>query len=329
MKISKEIRIALLGVAAIVAFVFGYNYLKGTGLFSSTKNVFVEYENVQGLTPASYVQLRGFTIGSVKNIELSKRDPSKVLVCLSIDKTLSIPVDTRAKIVSLDLLGTKAVALELGRSTEQVKDGQTISGMMENGMIESLGASAQPAIENAKNTIASLDQTIQSINTILDAETQQNLKSTIGNLNHTMKEFSQFATELNGQRQKISLLLDNLNSFAGNLNKNNTTITNVLHNAETTTANLSKLELQSTINELKDALEGMKATLNKMNNGTGSMALLMNDDKLYRNLKNTLATANNLLYDINARPSRYINVNVFGKKQKNECPPQQAPNSND
>ena len=124
-------------------------------------------------------------------------------------------------------------------------------------------------------------------------------------------------------------MLDNLNSFAGNLNKNNTTITNVLHNAETTTANLSKLELQSTINELKDALEGMKATLNKMNNGTGSMALLMNDDKLYRNLKNTLATANNLLYDINARPSRYINVNVFGKKQKNECPPQQAPNAND
>ena len=182
MKISKEIRIGLLGIAAIVAFVFGYNYLKGTGLFSSTKNIFVEYENVQGLTPASYVQLRGFTIGSVKNIELSKRDPSKVLVCLSVDKTLAIPVDTRAKIVSLDLLGTKAVSLELGRSSEQVQNGQTISGMMESGMIESLGASAQPAIENAKNTIASLDQTIQSINTILDAETQKSVVELIEGL---------------------------------------------------------------------------------------------------------------------------------------------------
>ena len=170
---------------------------------------------------------------------------------------------------------------------------------------------------------------IQQINEILDEETQRNLKSTVSNLNQTMISFNQFANELNGQRQKISSLIENLNAFATNLNKNNNTITRVLQNAETTTGNLSKLDLESTINELKSTLEGMQTTLNKMNNGNGSLALLMNDDKLYKNLKNTLATANNLLYDINARPSRYIHVNVFGKKQKNECPPQPALNAND
>jgi phospholipid/cholesterol/gamma-HCH transport system substrate-binding protein len=76
-------------------------------------------------------------------------------------------------------------------------------------------------------------------------------------------------------------------------------------------------------------LGDLQTTINKVNNGNGSLAMLMNDDKLYKNLKNTLSTANNLLYDINARPSRYINVNIFGKKQKNECPPLPAPNAND
>jgi phospholipid/cholesterol/gamma-HCH transport system substrate-binding protein len=248
---------------------------------------------------------------------------------MSVEKSIAIPEDSKASIVSLDLLGTKAIQLSPGKSTNLIKDKETMIGSVEVGMIDQLGAAATPAIETAKNTMASLDKTIQQINEILDEETQRNLKSTVSNLNQTMISFNQFANELNGQRQKISSLIENLNAFATNLNKNNNTITRVLQNAETTTGNLSKLDLESTINELKSTLEGMQTTLNKMNNGNGSLALLMNDDKLYKNLKNTLATANNLLYDINARPSRYINVNVFGKKQKNECPPQPAPNAND
>jgi phospholipid/cholesterol/gamma-HCH transport system substrate-binding protein len=98
---------------------------------------------------------------------------------------------------------------------------------------------------------------------------------------------------------------------------------------EATTANLKKVDFDATMDELKTTMNELQKTLGKINNGTGSMALLMNDDKLYKNLKNTLATANNLLADVNARPSRYINVAIFGKKNKNDCPPQPAPNAKD
>lgn len=328
-QLSKEIKIGILGVIAILLFVFGYNYLKGSGLFSTSRTVKVIYDNVQGLTPASYVQVQGFTVGAVKSIHLSKTNPGKVEVVMNVDKSIEIPVDSKARIVSLDLLGTKAVNLIKGTSTSLVKNNELIAGDIELGTIESLGASAGPAIDNVKTTIASLDQTITSVNTILDANTQRNLQNAIADMSKTMKEFSQFANELNAQRAKIGTLLDNLNAFSTNLNKNNTTINKVLTNAEVTTSNLSKLNFESTLNELKTTMDGLQTTLNKINNGNGTMSLLLNDDKLYKNLKNTLSTANNLLYDINARPSRYINVNVFGKKQKNECPPAPAPNSND
>lgn len=328
-KITKEIKLAILGIASISMFVLGYKYLKGTGVFSSTKTIFAEYDNVQGLTPASYVQLKGFTVGSVKDIQLSKEHAGKVKVTLFVNKDLNVPIDSKAMIVSLDLLGTKAVNLIPGTSTTSLKDNEMIAGNIELGTIESLGSSAGPAIDGAKQTLANLDNTITSVNNILDAQTQNNLKSSIASLSTTMKDFSQFANELNTQRTKISSLLDNLNTFSSNLNKNNTTINNVLKNAEVTTSNLSKVDLESTVNELKSTLNDLQTTLKKVNNGNGSLALLMNDDKLYKNLKNTLATANNLLYDVNARPSRYINVNLIGKKQKNECPPQPAPNTND
>lgn len=329
LNISKEIKIGLLGIAAILMFVFGYNYLKGSGVFSSTKIIKAEYDNVLGLTPASYVQLQGFTIGAVKTISLSTVHPGKVQVEMTIDKDLNIPVDSKAKIVSLDMLGTKAVAIELGNSKTNIKENEMMAGEIELGTLEGLGAAATPAIENINKIISTLDTTVHNINNILDANTQSNLKSAIASLNNTMKDFSQFSNELNAQRSKLTGTLNNLNSFSDNLAKNNATITRVLNNADATTNNLSKVNFESTVSELKRTLENLQTTINKMNSGQGSLALLMNDDKLYKNLKNTLSTANNLLYDINARPSRYINVNIFGKKQKNECPPAPAPNAND
>jgi phospholipid/cholesterol/gamma-HCH transport system substrate-binding protein len=327
--ISKEIKIALLGICAILLFVFGYKYLKGSGVFSSTKIVMAEYDNVQGLTPASYVQLKGFTVGTVKTIQLSVEHPDKVLVIMSVDKKLMIPDDSKASIVSLDLLGTKAVNLVLGTSAKSIEENQLIQGDITAGTIESLGASATPAIDSAKITIASLNKTIQNINKILDVNTQNNLKSTLSDMSKTMKDFSEFANQLNAQSAKIASLIASLNSFAANLDKNGATITHVLNNVEATTANLKKVDFDAPMDELKTTMNELQKTLGKINNGTGSMALLMNDDKLYKNLKNTLATANNLLADVNARPSRYINVAIFGKKNKNDCPPQPAPNAKD
>lgn len=329
MKLSKEVRIGILGAAAIVLFVVGYNYLKGTGVFSTTKNIRAEYDNVQGLTAASYVQIQGYTVGAVKKISLSKEHPGKILVEMSVDEDIDLPIDSKARIVSLDLLGGKAVSIVMGHSPTLAKNNQMMSGEIELGTIESLGTSVSPAIDNANRVLRSLDTTVHGINNILDENTQANLKQTIAKLSSTMTELNQFANELNMQRTKISSTLNNLNSFSTNLNSNNARINKIINNADVTTNNLSRVNFEETVNELKRTLNSLNTTIGKMNNGNGTLALLMNDDKLYKNLKNTLSTANNLLYDINARPSRYINVNIFGKKQKNDCPPQPAPNAND
>ena len=328
-QISKEIKIALLGICAILLFVFGYNYLKGTGVFSSTKMLRAEYDNVQGLTPASYVQIQGFTVGSVKDIQLSKEHPGKVEVFITVDKDMMIPEDSRANIVSLDLLGTKAVNLVKGLSSREAADNQLIEGEVTMGTIESLGATATPAIDSAKTVLASLNQTIRNINNILDETAQANLRNTVSNLNATMKDMSEFASQLNAQNAKIASIMNSMNSFAASLDRNGPTLTRVLDNADATTANLKRTDFDGAVKELKVAMTEMQVILQKVNNGNGSIALMMNDDKLYKNLKNTLATANNLLADVSARPSRYINVTIFGKKNKETSPPPPAPNSND
>lgn len=327
MKISNELRTGILGVLAIGVFVLGFNFLKGTGIFSNKRTVKAKYSNVQGLVPASYVQLNGMNVGLVNEIGFEKDNPNDIIVTMSVDKQVNIPTDSKAIIMSDGLLGNKVVKLELGKSSKFIEKNGSITGGLEIGMMDKLSNSVYPVISNVEKTIASLDTVMTSIKNVLNEETQRNLHSAVADVSSSMKDINELAKELGAQKGKITTMMNSLNAFTGNLQKNNQSITNIVKNAETTTSKLSKLELEKTVHNLETTLKELESTLGKLNHGDGSMALLMNDDKLYKNLKNTMATVNNLLYDISARPKRYINFSVFGRKIKNDTPPPAAPNT--
>lgn len=334
MKLPNELRIGILGVVAILLFVFGYNYLKGKGIWSSKRTVTAIYKEVGGLKPANRITLNGFDIGSVSNMYVEDGDINKgITVEMAIDNDINIPKNSKALIVSDGLLGTKAVKLELGNSKEYLDGAGEILGDVELGMMDQVGNEINPLINEIKGTLASLDTAVNGIKNILNPATQRNLKSSISKLDRTMTEFSSLASTLGQQKGKINKTMNHiegvtssLNGFTNNLNKNNGTINRTLTNLETTSQNFSKLQLEQTVGKLNTTLNSLQSTIGKVNSGKGSMALLMNDDKLYKNLKNTSETMNNLLYDLSARPYRYVNLNLFGGKKK-ASPPLKAPNS--
>jgi phospholipid/cholesterol/gamma-HCH transport system substrate-binding protein len=331
MKIANEVKIGLLGLIALVTFVIGYNFLKGTGVFSSTKTVNVEYDNVQGLLVGGYVQINGLKVGSIKDIHFSKKNKGKIVVEMLVDKTISIPSDTKAIITSLDIMGTKAIDLAIGNSTTQLQNNEYLLSETKIGLIDELKGQVSPAITNIDKTVQSLDGVITNVESTLantlDATAQNNIKKSIAEARASMEQISALTKELNNQKAKIGLMLSEANTFTANLNKNNPNLNGIINDAKQTTARLKDVEFERTVRELNVTISNLNTTLDKLNNGTGSMAMLMNDKKLYQNLTNTMETVNNLLYDINARPQRYVNLSLFGRKIKETSPPPPAPNS--
>jgi phospholipid/cholesterol/gamma-HCH transport system substrate-binding protein len=327
MKISNELKTGILGLLAVVIFFFGFSFLKGNGFFSSKNTVKAKYSNVQGLTPASYVQVNGMNVGTVTDITFNEEDINEIVVSMAIDNEVKLPKDTRAIIISNGLIGNKVVRLDIGQSKEILASNDFVIGELEVGMMDKLGNSVQPVVANVEKTIASLDTVMTSIKNVLNEETQRNLQSAVADVSTSMRDINLLAKELSQQKGKVTNMMNNLNSFTNNLDKNNQSITNIVKNAELTTSKLSKVEIEQTVKKLEKTLLELETTLAKINSGNGSMALLMNDDKLYNNVKNTMATVNNLLYDISARPKRYINFSVFGRKNKDDSPPPPAPNS--
>jgi phospholipid/cholesterol/gamma-HCH transport system substrate-binding protein len=107
MKISKEGRVGLMAVAAMVMLYFGFHILKGSDVFSRTYTYYVVYDNIDGLTASNPVLLNGLNVGRVQAIKLMQNRQNKLLVSMDIQKGVSVPVGSIATLADGGLLGGK------------------------------------------------------------------------------------------------------------------------------------------------------------------------------------------------------------------------------
>jgi phospholipid/cholesterol/gamma-HCH transport system substrate-binding protein len=326
LKVSNEIRTAILGILATVLFLFGFNYLKGSGLLSSSKTMYAIYDDAKGLTPSSFVQIHGVTVGSVKDIQLSKKYANKVEVQFTLTTDVKIPADTKAMIVSSDLLGNKAMSLELGSSPELAKDGAVLATQVEVGMldkfaktgdrIDPLVANIDGTITDAKTAIRTIDATVGNFNGLVTDRTKQSVQSSVDGLQVSVKDFNALSAELAAQRTKIGSTVSALEAFAKNLNANSNAITATMNNVKATTDKLAAADITSVVNNLKTTLAQLDATIAKVNNNEGTAGMLINDKKLYNDLAGSLHSLDALLADMKANPSRYVSFSLISRKPK-------------
>ncbi|MCB0699938.1 MAG: MCE family protein [Chitinophagales bacterium] len=314
MRLSKEIKIGVLVSVSVLVFFAGFYFLKGANIFSGENEYYAYYDNVQGLQTSSSVQIKGLGVGRVSNIELL--DSDKVKVTLAVGKDVAVPVGTTAELASSDLLGTKVVVLNLGMGTELAKDGAILPASIESGVIDNISVELSPLIIDLRHVLSTLDTVLIGVSGVLNEKTANSLSNTVGSLDITMQNFSELAEKLNKESETLASMIRNANSIAENLAQNNQSITNIIENAEKTTDALAKAPIQKTIDDLQSASKQLNEVLSKINRKEGTLGYLVNDEKLYKDLTETLDALDLLIKDVNARPWRYINVNVFGKKNK-------------
>jgi phospholipid/cholesterol/gamma-HCH transport system substrate-binding protein len=121
---------------------------------------------------------------------------------------------------------------------------------------------------------------------------------------------------LNDRTSALAHSMNHLDSFTSNLASNNQKITGTLDNLEKTTAKLSNAKIDETLQSAQGAMNSLKDAINKVNSPNGTLGLLLNDKKLYLNLENTTRSLNILLDDLRMHPKRYVNISVFGSKDK-------------
>lgn len=299
MKLTKEIKIALVAIVGILIMYFGINFLKGMNLFSTNNAYYMTFDDIQGLDASTPIYADGYKVGIVDGLEYDYKENGPIKVKVDIIKDLRIPQGSKAEIVK-DLMGNLQVNLLLANNPrERVEPGGIIPGAVNGGMMDK-AANLVPVVEKM---LPKLDSILTSVNALLAdpalAASLHNVETITSNLTVSTRELNTLMAGLNKQ-------------VPGMIGKAN----GVLDNTNRLTANLASLDVQGTLNKVNQTLESAHQFTEKLNSNQGSLGLLMNDTKLYDNLTSTMSHADSLVIDLKAHPKRYVHFSVFGRKDK-------------
>lgn len=317
MKISNEVKIGTIAIAATTILILGYNFLKGKKFFSDDTLLVAKYNNVQGLQPSNPVMINGMQVGTVYRI-IPDKYMREINVELNISKNINIPKNS-ISLIRQNPLGTNSIDIKLGDANTYLKNKDTILTETSAGLFADALKKVDPVLFEVRKAVTTLDTLVGNVNNALDPRTKNNLQQTIANLN-TMTASLVYTTAslqkiLDDQNGAMAKSLKNIENITSNLASQNEKINSIVANFDKTSKNISELDLQKTLNKLDQSATDLKAITAKINSNNGSLGMLLNDTKLYNNLASTGNKLNLLVDDIRMNPKRYINISVFGKKQ--------------
>jgi phospholipid/cholesterol/gamma-HCH transport system substrate-binding protein len=305
LKLTREIKTAVLVICSILLFYWGYNFLKGKNLFDTSKKIYVVYDSVEGLEPSSSVKLKGVTVGRVNSYDFLEN--KKVLVEISITSNYPISKSSIAELSGSSPLGGKEIIIIPNDSDAQLlQSGDYLKSSTKLGLTDALAEQIVPLKDKIEKLLDNANTLFAGVNDVLDEKAKLNLKNSISELNKTITEFSGASKSLN------ELLSKNKSKLDGTFTNLDKTVANFAKISDS----LSSANFGQTVRNLEKTLANVDKLLADMEKGNGTMGKLMKDEAMYTNFTKASSELELLLQDLRLNPTRYINVSVFGKKNK-------------
>lgn len=313
MKISNETKVGILTAVGIAVLILGYSYLSGSDIFSRDNKFYAIYNSVDGLSVSKPVLVNGFQIGRVSDMKL--RPDGRTVVEFTIDHQYNVPSNTNAKLVSTDLLGGKAIRFEYGNSRVMAQDKDTLQADIQGSLAESL----QPIQTKAEHLITKLDSSLAAINKIMNPSFQRNVDRSFNSIANSLETLEGTTKKIDAlvgsQTEHINGILTNTEAVSGNLKEGSAHFNAIATNFEKVSNDMANSNLKQTLDNANQAVASLQNTIGKINNGNGSLGMLINDKTVYKNLADATANLNALLIDLKAHPGRYVSFSVFGRKK--------------
>lgn len=313
MKISNESKVGILAAVGIALLFIGFNYLKGINVFNKGTDYKVQYTSSGGLLVGDPVIVDGLSVGRVKSVELQK-DQTGVDVILNFEQELRIPDDSYA-LIRGNLMGEKYVQLIFGKSANLVKDGGNIRGEIETDLANTISQEFKPITDKVKTMLSSMDTAINVLRGIFTEQVQNDFAKSMASIKTTLESFNNSAERVNAlinkEEENIDNIITDVTGFAQTVSETEEDLQTVIGNLRVISDSLKTVDWQELSVEFQRAADNINNISQKINEGEGTMGMLVNDKELYNELTGTLSTLDSVLDAFGKNPE--IRLRLFGK----------------
>lgn len=315
MKLSKEFKIGLVVTLAFALLYWGINFLKGKDVFSNERIFIAVYEDVAGLEKTNPVKINGLTVGQVRNMKFTSDGQARVVIEIVLKNQIDIPGNSTAKIVSSDLLGSKAVEITLGNAYELAQPGDTLISAVEASIKDEVNRQLQPLKLKAENLMGSIDTVLTMLQSLFSSDNTDNFAKSVKSIANSFENLESTTgtldTLLTGQKSRLERIFENIEAITLNLKNNEGELNNIIANFSSVSDTLAKVNFAQTMQRVDQTMNELAQISAKINQGDGSLGMLINNDSLYIELEKTSRDLNLLLEDIRLNPKRYVRFSVF------------------
>lgn len=294
---SKEFKIGLITVISGALLYYGFNFLRGSDLFSPSNRYYVTYPNVAGLNVSNPVYFSGLPVGRVSGFELEQLK-NRIVVSLDIEKGVSIGMDATAHLANDGLFGGKAVVLDVGKSQEFLKPGDTLKSQTDGDLFSQF----EPVADN-------LNTTITKLNDLLDQLNETDIKGTVDTLKYSIGTITQKMNSL-----KVNQALATADELMISVKQRTDQLSGLIRSSKLLVDSLNAVPLAQTLEKVNTSLDEINGLIMKVQSEEGTVGKLLGDDSVYNNLNKMLVDLDALLIHFNNYPRDFMAP--LGRKNK-------------
>lgn len=302
MKLSNEIKTAILVLSGILMFIVGFSYLKSNNIFSSDRVFFAIYDDIEGVSVGTPVTVSGFNVGSIQDISFYQ-NTMDILVKFRVENKVKFSKNSVAQIYETGLIGGKALAI-LPNNGPLAQSGDTLRSSIAPGLTELVNDKLSPLQEKIESTFVSADSLLKNINNVLDVNSQNQIKESFSQLSDLAINLKESAENLNSIINSNEIKINDIVSNVDNFSSNFSSLSNSFSDVEVIIGNLIK-----TSNNLNSIID-------EISSGDGTFNQLIYDDSMIKSLNEASNNLNLLMEDLRLNPKRYVHFSLFGKKNK-------------
>lgn len=234
------------------------------------------FEDLKQLKLGSDVRLAGVSIGAVTDLRL---EDGEAVAELSIERSFKIAIDSVATITTAGLLGNNYVAIQAGDKSEFLIEGDSIK-------------TRQTA--DVSEVVAKVGEIGEKISRFLDSMSSDGDGSMFDKFNSMVDDIG---PKLNRILDNVELVTDNLRNGTGTMGKlmqEDTAYNELLSVAD---------EIKAAANDAKIFFNDAQGLVDKLSNGNGPLAFILDDEQAAGQLRDTVANINEFSDKLNSNNS--------------------------